>query len=114
MKQSQKTLALWIVIVLLSLSAVHFFNTRPTLKKTIGFSEFLAAVKNNRVEEVVIQGEEYTGKYKPDYEEGGFFSTVGPANSERAVDLITESSAQGITQMTISGVGRVLAIPSSS
>ena len=94
MKQSQKTLALWIVILLLSLSAVHFFNTRPTLKKEIGFSDFLAAVKDNNVEQVVIQGEEYTGKFKESHEGGGVFSTIGPANSEKAVEMITASQAK--------------------
>ncbi|MBI4412115.1 MAG: ATP-dependent metallopeptidase FtsH/Yme1/Tma family protein [Deltaproteobacteria bacterium] len=100
MKQSQKTLALWIIIVLLAVSAVHFFNTKPTLRKPVTFSEFLNAVKADQVEEVTIQGEEYIGKYKEGVADGGspagggYFSTVGPMGSEKALELITASSAK--------------------
>src|SRR3990167_583401 len=94
MKQSQKTLALWIIIVLLAISAVHFFNTKPTLRKPITFSEFLNSVKADQVEEVTVQGEEYIGKYKEGVKDGSYFSTSGPAGSEKALELITASAAR--------------------
>ena len=50
MKQSQKTLALWALIILLSVSILHFLNTRPTLEKEVSFSNFLEAMRfANRV-----------------------------------------------------------------
>ncbi|MDO8519273.1 MAG: ATP-dependent zinc metalloprotease FtsH, partial [Deltaproteobacteria bacterium] len=51
--------------------------------------------KNNQVEEVAIQGEEYSGKFRDGYEGGGgVFVTIGPAGSEKAVELITQSDAR--------------------
>jgi len=94
LKQSQKTLALWVIIVLLSLSAVHFFNSRPTLRKTVNFSEFLEGVKNNEIESVTVQGGEYTGKYKDSAHDGTFFTTIGPDSSEKVLDVIASSDAK--------------------
>jgi cell division protease FtsH len=93
-KQAQRTLALWIFIVLLSLLAVHFFNTKPTLSKNISFSELMDAVKNKGVEEVAIQDGEYVGKFKPDYREGVTFSAVGPEGSEKVIELLTAGDAK--------------------
>jgi len=93
MKQSQKTIALWAIIVLLSISVLHFLNTRPVLRKTINFSEFLSAVQKGQVEKVSVQGEEYDGKFKDSFQQGSFFETVGPADSEKAFELLAKSDA---------------------
>lgn len=94
MKPSHKTVALWLVILLLSLVAVQFFHAKPTFKTEITFSDLLTSLKNNEVAEVVIQGEEYFGKYRPEFNEGRNFSTVGPAYSEQAMEIITASAAR--------------------
>ncbi|HSA58095.1 MAG TPA: ATP-dependent zinc metalloprotease FtsH [bacterium] len=91
MRQSQKTIALWAIIVLLSISVLHFLNTRPVVRKTISFSEFIAAVQGGQVEKVTVQGEEYVGKFKDDVQQGAFFETVGPADSEKAFELLNKS-----------------------
>lgn len=91
MKQSQKTIALWTIIVLLSVSVLHFLNTRPVLRRPLSFSEFLSLVQKGEVERVTIEDEEYTGKFKENYSGGAFFETVGPAESEKAFDLISKS-----------------------
>ncbi len=93
MKQSQKTIALWAVIVLLSITVLHFLNTRPVLRKTISFSEFLSALQREQVERISIQDEEYLGKFKDNYQGGNFFETIGPADSEKAMELIAKSGA---------------------
>lgn len=93
MKQSQKTIALWAVIVLLSITVLHFLNTRPVLRKTIAFSEFLSALQGEQVERISIQDEEYLGKFKDNYQGGNFFETIGPADSEKAMELIAKSGA---------------------
>jgi len=94
LKQSQKTLALWLIIVLLSLIVVHFFNQRPTLRKDISFSELTVALEQNQVSEVIIQGEEYLGKYKDGFNGGVFFTTVGPIQSEKVIELLAKSDAK--------------------
>ncbi len=94
MKQSHKTIALWIVIILLSVSILHFFNARPNLRKSVSFSEFLEAVQKNQVDQVAVQEDEYTGKFKEPYKEGAFFETVGPTNSEKAFEILSKSDAK--------------------
>lgn len=91
--QTQKTIALWAIIVLLSISVLHFLNTKPVLRKNVSFSEFLMAVQKDHVESVAIQDEEYVGKFKEGYQGGGYFETIGPADSEKALDLISKSNA---------------------
>ncbi len=91
MKQSQKTIALWAIIILLSVSVLHFMNTRPVLRKSVTFSEFLSAVQKGQVEKVTIQDEEYVGKFKPSFNEGGYFETIGPADSEKALEVLSRS-----------------------
>ena len=91
MKQSQKTIALWAIIVLLSISVLHFLNTRPVLRKTISFSEFITAVQKGEVERVAIQDEEYLGRFKDSYEGGSYFETIGPAESEKAFEVLAKS-----------------------
>jgi cell division protease FtsH len=91
MKQSQKTIALWAIIVLLSISVLHFLNTRPVLRKGISFSEFLTAVQKGEVERVSVQDEEYLGKFKENHEGGTYFETVGPVGSEKAFELLSRS-----------------------
>src|SRR5262245_44978375 len=93
MKQSQKTIALWAIIVLLSISVFQFLKARPELRKTINFSEFLSAVQKGQVEKVSVQGEQYVGKFKENYQQGSYFETVGPADSEKAFDLLAKSDA---------------------
>ncbi|MBI2067368.1 MAG: ATP-dependent metallopeptidase FtsH/Yme1/Tma family protein [Deltaproteobacteria bacterium] len=93
MKQSQKTFALWALIILLSVTIFHYMGNRPSLQKTITFSEFLDAISKNQVEKVMIRDEEYLGNFKKDYQEGAAFETVGPAESERALELLAQSDA---------------------
>jgi len=95
MKQSQKTLALWLVILMMAVTMVHFLNSRPTFRKNISFSDFLAAVKDNKVSQVTIQGEEYSGQFKDAQSEGGgYFVTIGPEWSEQAIEAVTKSDAK--------------------
>lgn len=91
MKQSQKTIALWAVIILFSISILHFLNSRPTLEKQIRFSEFITALENNQIESVTIKEEEYQGKFKGEFSEGEYFKTIGPVGSERILDLLATS-----------------------
>ena len=88
MKQSQKTLALWAIIVLLSVSVLHFLNTKPTLRKPLSYSEFMAAAQNGEIESVVIQEDRYLGKFKNRDSEAALFETIGPGPSEKVLELL--------------------------
>ncbi len=94
MKQSHKTIALWIVIILLSVSILQFFSARPTIRNKINFSEFLTAVQEGKIESVVIREDEYQGKFKPDYKDGAYFETLGPVVSDNAFQILAKSDAQ--------------------
>src|SRR5262249_30051734 len=47
-----------------------------------------------QVESVVIREDEYQGKFKPSYKDGGDFETLGPVNSEKAFELLSKSDIQ--------------------
>jgi len=93
-KQSQKTIALWAFIILSSVLALHLLGTRPTLRETISFSEFMEAAGKNQVDQVAIQDDEYSGKFKDNFKNGAYFQTVGPSNSEKTLDLLAKSDAK--------------------
>ncbi|HKY62645.1 MAG TPA: ATP-dependent zinc metalloprotease FtsH [bacterium] len=94
MKQSHKTIALWIVIILLSISILHFFNAKPTLRNKVSFSEFITAVEQKQIDSVVIREDEYQGKFKDSYKDGSYFETLGPVNSDKAFEILAKSDAQ--------------------
>jgi len=53
-----KNLALWCVITLMMIMLYKMFNAQTLVEKPLGYSEFLAMVSDNQVEEAVIQGQE--------------------------------------------------------
>ncbi len=53
-----KNISLWIVIVLMMFLLYNAFNQQQAGQSDIGYSEFLAMVQDNRVQSVVIQGQE--------------------------------------------------------
>lgn len=92
--QPQKTMALWAMIILLVLSAVVLFEPQPQLVKEISFNEFLQSATNGQIEEVSIQDDEYSGKYKSDIEAGAHFITIGPVASEKVLEELTKSNVK--------------------
>jgi len=55
-----KNLALWCVITLMMLMLYKMFNAQNITESSLGYSEFLNMVQENRIEEAVIQGQELT------------------------------------------------------
>ena len=53
-----KNLALWCVITLMMIMLYKMFNAQNLAESPLGYSEFLAMVDENRVDEVTIQGQE--------------------------------------------------------
>ena len=94
MKGAHKTVALWLVIVLMVLAVLHLMNQPIEREERVSFSEFLSAVAANQVESVSIQEDEYRGKFKPDFKNGARFATIGPIDSEKALDKLSQTDAR--------------------
>jgi cell division protease FtsH len=94
MKQAHKTIALWLIIVLMVLSVLHIMNQPVQTAERISFSEFLKAVETNEIESVAIQESEYRGKFKPEFKNGTRFETTGPVDSERALADLSKTDAK--------------------
>ncbi|MBU0661669.1 ATP-dependent metallopeptidase FtsH/Yme1/Tma family protein, partial [Patescibacteria group bacterium] len=93
-KQTHKTIALWLVIVLMVIAVLHIMNQPMETQEKVSFSDFMAAVESNEIESVTIQEDEYRGKFKPGYRKGIHFETIGPIDSERALDLLSKSDTK--------------------
>lgn len=83
-----KNLALWLVISLMVILLFNMFNHPAQTKQVTSYSEFLAAVSQNEVSQVTIQGKDIYGKYK----DGTSFQTFAPDDP----DLIRELRDKGI------------------
>lgn len=94
LRQAHKTVALWLMIILLILSILHFMSAPTMAPQQVSFSDFLAAVDQNQVEHVTIQDEEYTGKFKSTFRDGATFETIGPLNSEKAFEYLAKTDAK--------------------
>ncbi len=81
MKTNHKTIALWITLILLSITAFNLVNNRPPVRKLIEYSEFKEAVNKSMIDRVSFQQEEYTGKMK----DGTYFEVVGPMTPEEKI-----------------------------
>ncbi|PIR20536.1 MAG: cell division protein FtsH [Deltaproteobacteria bacterium CG11_big_fil_rev_8_21_14_0_20_47_16] len=90
MKQTQKTLALWLMIILLGMVVLHFVQQKPDTIRQVSFSEFMDAVNADNVDEVTIQNDEYHGVFKKTYQEGAAFQTMGPASSEKVLTALAD------------------------
>jgi cell division protease FtsH len=58
LNQFYKNISLWLVIVLMMVMLYNIFNQQQVGQADIGYSEFLSMVEKDRVQDVVIQGQE--------------------------------------------------------
>jgi cell division protease FtsH len=86
-----KNLALWVVIGILLLALFNLFGgvTSRGPQQEIAYSDFITAVENSEVENVVISGESITGHYKGGQE----FRTTAPQDPA----LVQRLEAKGIS-----------------
>jgi cell division protease FtsH len=81
LRQSHKTILLWLLLILMFVSIYELF-TGPSKQsdEKIAFGSFMQEVQNNpqHVSKVTIKGEHWTGEYN----DGHKFRTVGPASAE--------------------------------
>jgi cell division protease FtsH len=83
MKQSVKTLLLWVFSILLLITAFNFFMHQGPRTESITFTEFIELVKQNKIATVTFRGSsKIYGKYVPDFREGNLFNTLGDTQNE--------------------------------
>ncbi|MBF0204841.1 MAG: ATP-dependent metallopeptidase FtsH/Yme1/Tma family protein, partial [Desulfamplus sp.] len=58
MNQFYKNLSLWLVIILMMVMLYNIFNQQQVPESALGYSEFLAMVEADRVQSVVLQGQD--------------------------------------------------------
>jgi cell division protease FtsH len=86
--QFQKNLALWLVISLLMIMLFNMMTQKEAEHTQINYSEFLAAVDEDRVNQITVQGNKVTGAY----EDGTKFQTYAPRDDQ----LIPELKEKGV------------------
>ena len=76
-----KNLVLWIVIAVVLLSVFHSFGDRTSTAQSLIYSDFLTQVEQGQVREVVIEGQNISGKLIS----GSSFSTFSPETDNQAL-----------------------------
>jgi cell division protease FtsH len=78
MKQSHKTVALWVVMILVFAVLFKLFETGARQRREMPFSEFTQAVESHKVKEVTLRGETINGTLVDSAAEGGkkYFEVV--------------------------------------
>jgi len=89
-KQSHKTLLLWVVLIVMFLAIWQFLQPQQT-KQPVAFSEFLNDVHAGHVDEIKIKDRDYTFRIKttgPDGAKGAVTmrEAVGPIADEKLLD----------------------------
>ncbi|MCB1571487.1 MAG: ATP-dependent metallopeptidase FtsH/Yme1/Tma family protein, partial [Xanthomonadales bacterium] len=64
MNDMAKTLLLWVVIAVVLLTVFQSFNPRAAATKDIPYSEFMQAVRDKRVDEVLVHNDNRTVEAK--------------------------------------------------
>ena len=79
MKQSHKTLLLWVVLIVMFLTIWQFL-TPAERKVPVAFSDFVSEVHAGRVDEIRIKDHEYTYRIKgaDPTKGGGTKDAIGP------------------------------------
>ena len=91
MRQSYKTVLLWVVLILMFVAFYQFFATHDRKQKELAFSDFIVKVEHGDVREVQVKDNvNYVGVLKDNSE----FHTVGPIDP--MATIFTKLQAQGI------------------
>ncbi|MCE5263189.1 MAG: ATP-dependent zinc metalloprotease FtsH [Deltaproteobacteria bacterium] len=77
MNPLQKNIALWLVISLVFVMIYHLFNQPKSAQTEIIYSDFLSYVEKSQVADVIIQGENISGKLS----NGTMFRTYAPKDA---------------------------------
>ncbi|HVH45743.1 MAG TPA: ATP-dependent zinc metalloprotease FtsH [Labilithrix sp.] len=89
MKQSHKTLLLWVVLIVMFLTIWQFLT--PADKKVpVAFSDFVTEVKQGKVDEIKIKDHEYSYRVRgaDQAKGGGWREAVGPIADEKLLETL--------------------------
>jgi cell division protease FtsH len=108
-RSSYKTIALWVILIILFVTFYKYFSKPGEEVKVVSFTSFLQQVEQGKVDKLSIQGNTYSGQF--DGAQGERFRTTGPeADSamlerfrERKVEVTYEPVDSGNIWMTILG-----------
>ena len=94
MKPTHKTIALWLVLILLFASLFKFFDPGSRTRQQINFSEFIQLVKDGKVAEVTFKADNLiVGKYKESTSESGKnFETVGDTENAKVFEILEKNN----------------------
>lgn len=95
MKQSHKTVALWIVMILIFAVLFKLFDHGSRNRREIKFSDFIRAVKEHKVAEVTLKGDNtIIGTFKEPQPPDGkkYFETFGATESGKVFEILEESN----------------------
>ncbi len=93
MKQSHKTLLLWVLLILMFLAIWSFLQ--PTEKHTaVAFSKFQADVVSGQVDEIRIKDRDYSYHMRPTgTDKGGQHETIGPIADDALLNSLKPEKA---------------------
>ncbi len=94
MKPSHKTLALWLVLILLFASLFKIFDQGKKIKTELKFSDFIHQVKAGKVQDVTFKSDNIiAGTFKDPMPNGQYdFETVGDTTNSKVFELLQESN----------------------
>ena len=90
MNQFYKNLALWLVIGIVLITLFNMFNQPLTPQSEVVFSEFMDQVEQGQVNEVVISGDNISGKYV----DGKAFQTTAPPKDPDLIKSLRQKSVR--------------------
>src|SRR3990167_4925289 len=96
MKPSHKTIALWLVLILLFAALFRVFDPGNRHRREIKFSQFIQSVKEGKIEEVTFKTENIiVGSFKKGTttdEHNLFFETVGDTGNAEVFKLLQSNN----------------------
>ncbi len=90
MNQFYKNLALWMVIGMILIALFNIFNTPITPQSELVFSDFMDLAEKGEINEVVVQGDNISGKYT----DGRSFQTIAPPKDPDVIRLLRENNVR--------------------
>lgn len=90
MNQFYKNLALWLVIGIVLIALFNMFNQPLTPQSEVVFSDFMDQVEQGQVNEVVISGDNISGKYV----NGKAFQTTAPPKDPDLIKSLRQKSVR--------------------
>ncbi len=86
-----KNLALWVLILLVTLAVAYYVKEHAPPRYAIAYSEFLQSVEQDQVKDVEIRGNRVRGRYVDGSRE---FETYGPTGDFRVSEILVQHSVR--------------------